>query len=243
MNERQQNRLNMFKAVQDFLREQGSITATIPAFPDAVREFNDTITAIDDAAVKHATATLGKTDKKWEAEEKLVSILLRVKAAAYACARNSGNHEVRAAVELSESDLRRRRDSELVREAGIICDHAVSMPGIDRFGGTPDLFESARDATAAFESALRTREVSVKGRTVTRSDLGELFRRAEEALAEDLDTLVELFRDIDPAFYDGYHAVRIARTVTSKPRNGGTPDSTAPAAASPGVAQGTTPAA
>ncbi|MBI5646145.1 MAG: hypothetical protein HY962_04370 [Ignavibacteriae bacterium] len=237
MKEREQNRLNMYKAVQNFLAENQATTATVPAFAEIIRNFDARIAAIEDAAVTHATATLGKTDRKHDAEQNLIALLLRIKAAAYACARTTGNHEVRAATALSESELRHLRDSELLRVAGIITDHASSIPGIDRFGGTPELLAAVREAISAFSSALNTREASVKHRTVTRSDLSELFRDAEETLAEDLDSLVELFRDDDPVFYDSYHAARIARAVMSKTRNGnGLPEATA----APGVSASVT---
>ncbi len=110
MNDRQENKLGMFRATAQVLTDHASAFAGVPAMATQHQNLRDSITLIDSLAQAQAAATTGVTVDKKNFQEQMTSYALRVAGAVKACASVANNQTLAKKTELHESDFSRARD-------------------------------------------------------------------------------------------------------------------------------------
>jgi outer membrane lipoprotein-sorting protein len=86
----------MFETTIAFLDDKNSVWSGRPAFADAVTRAKAAVTAIDSAADKQQTPTIGMTDDKADVRNALEEKLLEVADQVSALAAKTGNHDLAA---------------------------------------------------------------------------------------------------------------------------------------------------
>lgn len=214
MRDLQENKLTMYEAVKSCLGNNEVIVATIPALINTRKDFLEKIEKIKDAAKEQREATAGKRAAKQEAEDVLISELMKIGSALYAYGRRVGNTEIQAIANVRESKLAILRDTELVSRAKSIHKTAEeNAVGLKDYGVTAEMIIDLAGKIDMFSAALGERESSAAKSTGATASLVNLFALVDELLNEELDRLVELLRESNTNFYNEYFAARVIKDL------------------------------
>lgn len=228
MTNQQINKLMMYRPLDEFLSTNAAIVGRIEGFQECVALFSANVRAIERAAEVQVGATTGKTDVKVQAEETLIDQMVIAGASLRAYARRNNLLETERRAVAERWPLRQLRDVELLTRARILLEevntHAASL---GRFGLDEAACARYRAAVDTFAKAMDIRENSVADRKVARTDLRSLYLETDRILAEELDPMIEHFRDSDPAFYDGFRHLRVTKALGARRKTNG--DTAAPA--------------
>ena len=227
MNKRLENRLTMYEGLLSLLQSNMDKINTIGGFADAV---NGLAAVINDVKAKSAEvdkATVGKTTTKYDAEDALVTELIPMCSALYMVGRKQSNAEIKERVDISESRLRKMRDTELAAYGAAIADLATTHSrGVAAYGITDEKIAALRSKAQAYSTAIGVKESSVADRKGARGTMSELFDQADDILNEELDRFMELLRPAETELYNKYFSARVVKDtgVRHRPVNGTTPE-------------------
>ncbi|MBI5647086.1 MAG: hypothetical protein HY962_09125 [Ignavibacteriae bacterium] len=222
MNSQQLNRLAMYRSLQDYLQRHAAIVGKIPACEEIVSLFNKNVASIERAAEVQAGVTAGKTDVKVLAEEQLIDFMIRIGASVRIYARRAGLLEMDARVSTEKWALRGLRDTELLTRARLFLDEVTQHAGeLGKYGVDEAALESFRLAVVNFGKAMGTRESSLADRKTARNDLQSLILNTDRLLSEELDGMIEHYRNTDEAFYNNYHQLRVTKSLGVRRKSNG----------------------
>ncbi|MBI3365892.1 MAG: hypothetical protein HY033_13420 [Ignavibacteriae bacterium] len=212
LNKTQENKLTMYEAVLSLMGSNGTVVTGVPALKEAKDSFDATVQQIKVKGRERHEATAGKTATKQQAEDALVASLMEIASALYSFAWKAGRNDVKEIADVTETKLRRMRDTELESRAKSIHEKATAdASGLANYNITAEKISNLQGRIADFGSALGERESSAAGRTGLTTTLTTLFDQADEILAEDLDRLMETVRDANNDFYNTYFSARVIK--------------------------------
>jgi len=125
MTNREENRYNMFKSVKAVLDANTVVTSTIHVFEETITELHEKIEAIKTTDIEFLNSTSGKTSVVRVKEDEVMKAFLPVKSALYDYAVKEKDEELKSLAGISESKLKRLRDSEQRLKIKSIYDTAV----------------------------------------------------------------------------------------------------------------------
>ena len=227
MNKQLENRLTMYEGLLSLLQSNMDKINAVGGFAEAVNELSGVIGEVKAKSAEVDKATVGKTTGKYDAEDALVSELIPVCSALYVYGRKQNNPEIKERVDISESKLRKMRDTELAAYGVAIADLAtVSSRGLAGYGITEDKIDSLRAKAQAYNTAIGVKESSVADRKGARGTMSDLFVKADDILNEELDRFMELLRPTETELYNKYFSARVVKDtgVRHRPVNGTTPE-------------------
>jgi hypothetical protein len=214
MTNNQENKLTMYEAVQTLLDANGDKTTGNPAFAGAVGRFRSTVEGIKGKSSELEAAGVGRASAKVQAEDQLVSTLMPIASALFVHAGVSSNAELKQKADVSESALRRIRDTDLVAKASALLRTANQYASaLGDFGVTPAMLTECQTKLDAFNASIGQRESGAAERVAARTNLLELFDVADKTLNEELDRLMELVRGSQTQFYNEYFAARVIKDL------------------------------
>jgi hypothetical protein len=214
MNDRQLNKLMMFKGVRDCMQANDAIVATVPAVDERSKLLTKKITGLQEMADRKATVTVGKTDLKYEAEENLISEVSTMSSVLSVWATVNKRLETKAIAGVREYVLRTYRDEQLIAHARVIQAEARAAGAeLAHFGMSEAKIEEFGMHIDAFEKALGTRDSAVNERVQTGDEIEAAFSEVTSLLVEQLDPLMEIFRTSHPHFYESYHSLRVIKAL------------------------------
>ena len=197
-----------------------------PALATAKGDIETLVQQIKDKGRDKREATAGKTEKKQQAEDAMILALVKVASSLYSFARRTKKSEVAAIADVTESQLRKIRDTELASMATSIHTSALAnVAALADYGVTPAVLTDLQTKTAAFSTpacrnalrragtALGDRESSVAERVGAGAALGDLFDQMDELLKDELDRLIETVRESERDFYNEYFAARVIKDI------------------------------
>lgn len=208
MNNTQQNKLNMYLAVQAVIQKRESKWSSLTGFAQAVDEVDTGITSITSLAQVQASPNGGSALKN-AAFISLVDSAYQVAAATRASAVVNKDAELASRLDYSQSDLGKGRPQEVVARCRNVWSTATdNLEASTAFGVTQAKLTNLKKKIDEFESAHpKTRE----GRTATRAAtkaLPDSFAQVDEILNGCLDGLMAQFKESEPEFYNEYFAAR-----------------------------------
>jgi len=219
MNKTQENKRTMYESILSLLTVNATKTATVPAFAVSEAAFRSIVARIEAKSQQYNNATAGKVKAKQDAEAKLIAATLAMAAALFAYGRKQKDAEMKAKADISETALRSMRDTELITQSNAILALVNSnLQALADYGVTQAVASEFQAKIASFTAALGSRESSVAERVGARTSLGDLFKQADELLAEELDQLVELLRASEPQFHTEYFAARVVKDLGTRHR-------------------------
>lgn len=207
-----ENKLSMYQAVRTFLKTNLGTLGVYPAFTVAVDDFSSVVDEIQAKGVEVDTAAAGKAEKKAIAEEELIDAIIPVASALSAMAGLTKDAELAAKVNVTESHLRKMRDTDLARRAAGVKEAGNEhlQDGAD-YGLTAEMITALDAKAKGFTQAMGERESSVGQRVAARSAMIGLYQEADSILKERLDNLMGLTRNKEPQLCEEYNATRIIR--------------------------------
>ncbi len=218
MNKGQEDRATMHKAVDTLLDENAEKTAEIPAFEITKTKFKADVSELNGELLYFDNAIAGKTKSKWNAEDDLIYTLLPIASALKVVAKQKKDPELAEKVNISETSLRRMRDTELVTKGKSIHAEAIKLETeLAPFGKTAESLFDLAAKVDAYDKSIGGRESSVAQRKGARKAVSDLFAKVDDDL-EDLDNLMELLRAKYPDFYNEYNAARTIKDTGRRHR-------------------------
>ena len=214
MNDRLENKLTMYRAVETLLDNNTLKTGTIAALTPAILSFKNLIVEIENTEQERITATPGKSASKADAEENLINEAVTIAAAIKALGNVTNDQELIEIGSETKSSLARKRDTELVAAAQRIYDTAsTNSAALADYGVTPAMITDLQTRIADFDGALGTREESTSLRVAAGQELKNVFGQVDDVLTGQIDKMMEMFRESDTQFYNEYKNARVIRDL------------------------------
>lgn len=212
----------MFKAVQMFLLNNATITATIAAFAPIFTAFQNKLTELEDAIAGEAAIITGTTLDKKTLKLNLCLELKRIGDAIASYAASVGNNALREAVSLSLSALKKMKDEILTAQAQNYHDLANdNIAALAPWNILPAdvtalqlMIQTYSDAVPAPRNKQAARTAFNKAQTKAGEEITTLLK-------EQMDPVIYQFAQSNPGFYNEYLQNRVivnAGTIATKIR-------------------------
>lgn len=214
MNKKEENRYSMFRMVKTELENNLAVIATYPDFQSAVTEFKEVFEKISITDNEYQTKTSGKMADFEQAEDLMITLLLEVIKYLRIIAKKENNNELLEIVDVGYDAMKKMRDSNLAGLAVQICqkttENQTKLAELHYDQAKIDaLFNSVED----YRLKLGVKENSYLGRPELKTQLTELFTRADDLLKNKIDDFMELFEDSEQVFYNNYQSARIVKQL------------------------------
>lgn len=206
----QENKRSMYITLKDVLSKSKQIWINIPAFKDAVDEFETTIADIDTQRLIQEGKTIGISEDKQKISVEMMHLTNEFASTLYAYASKIGNNELLEKVNYSPSKLINARDTILKDICQLVHDEANNLIAeLAEYGKTPADVEKFRKTIESFDAILAKPRTAIALRKTATSKLVELFKNNDNIIKTRLDKLVENFQQSQPKFYKEYKTARI----------------------------------
>ncbi len=214
LNKTQENKLTMYEAVLSLMGANGVVVTGVPALKEAKENFDGVVQQIKGKGREREQATAGKAAAKQQAEDALVASLMEISSALYSFSRKAKKTDVQEIADVTETKLRRMRDTELESRAKSIHEKAAIDAGaLADYNITAEKMTTLQARIGDFAAALGERESSAAGRVGLTTTVAGLFDQADEILTEDLDRLMETVRESATDFYNKYFSARVIKDL------------------------------
>lgn len=209
MNQIQQNKLNMYVAVQKTLSGQSTLWSDIVAISDAVTELNDLISLIRVMGAQRAVSTTGLTLTKAEKKKQMAEKALALGGLAFAYATKEKDQKLIAIFDYSLSDLNSVADNTAIDRCTAIHNEIIKLlPLLNGYNITEAEIAELFTAVDVFKEAIGEKG-STKGKGVASTKtLASLFKDGNSLLKNRLDKLIFRFKDNELAFFNAYTNAR-----------------------------------
>ena len=208
MNSTQDNKQGMYLASDEYLTINTAIVTPLPGYSGYSTLFKNSIAAIQNYSEQQQFNKSGIAENKKQARNTLATIAIDNSRKLTAYATNNNNQVLLNETKYSESELKRCPDTELRDIAqGLYKRIQSNLTALAPYGVTAASQTAFQTAITNFITAIPKTRV---GRAETKQNtihLRKLFKIADDAL-EHIDTLIEIVRQTQPNFYNGYKSVR-----------------------------------
>ncbi len=222
MNDKQSNKLRMFRKVKGVFTDNKEISTKYPPIKSSFGSFDGLITKIEKTDAAGATSTTGTFESKIELKENMANETVELASAASVYARDKGDTELLAVLDVNFSEIRYGDDQGAYSLASAVYKELQELDPADleaylitaddlvNFKAALDLFHVNLESTIGQDSVARNRH------------LAGLFKEATDHLNEHLDKLVRRIRRKEQVFFDTYNSARVIYDLggRSKPDHG-----------------------
>jgi hypothetical protein len=205
-------KLTMYKGVDTHFDINTAIVSKVAALLKNVGEFKSLLSTIKTKAGTKDDSTTGKTQAKYDAQDKLIRILLQVGPATYAFANSTNDALLREKSDFTKTGLRRLRDMDLVTTANALYDAVQGIVSkMTEYNITSEIPNELKVAADKYENSIGSQGSSVSQHSTAVMNLAELFRAVDTLLTEQLDPLVQSLERTEPVFAREYRQTRIIK--------------------------------
>lgn len=210
MTDPQENKLSMYMSVQTVVNKNNTVWSGLPAFVTAFGEFEGVIQSIQDTRLVQEGDITGVPKDKAQAKEAAIQKALEVSTAVYAYAAKNNNNTLKAKVDYAPSELRRSRDTVLLDRLQVIHDEANNILGdLGDYGIDASDLTDLQALNDAYETLVQEPRAALTNQSEATAALVGLFKQGDALLNEQLDKLMEQFKEDDRKFYRQYFNTRI----------------------------------
>ncbi len=218
MNDRQENKLGMFRATGQVLTNDAAIFAAVLAMVTQHQNLLDSVALIDSLAQAQAAVTTGVTADKKEFKKQMVSYALRVAGALMAYASANTNNTLLAKADLEKDNFEKLRDDLRDDLAQDMHDEANAIIAqLADYNVTAATLAALQTRIDAYRLALPSPENARKAKSTHTELLKQEFARADMLLDKRLDGLIRGFEETNPQFVMDYRNARKITDTGSKP--------------------------
>jgi hypothetical protein len=238
MNLHESNKYNMYTTTSGVLDANKLKVDNVPKLAAGAVKLWDGILKIKTVDKQYDDKSSPKGEVKKQARSAVVLSSLHVVHTLFAYGEDQNDEELKAKVDVSESELHNLRDDELGTKAENYYTLANGLiTSLADYGLVPSDLTTFRTEIDAFIASKTNIGTGKAERTGTRSSLTECFAEEDALLTGTMDKLMEGFRKKDPEFYRAYWSARVIRDIggshtkeTTNPMKTATAPITAPAA-------------
>ncbi|MGD8781966.1 MAG: hypothetical protein PVH88_23760 [Ignavibacteria bacterium] len=205
----QENYYLMLKSVSSFLAVNSDVTSTMPVFDSIIQKLDGKINEIKELDAERVNMTSGMTTDKKKERDELEKILFKVSSITSLYGRLNNKQNLLEAYDLSSSDITLLRDIQLLQVSeALINDVSPEVDNMADYGMTQEILDLLTQEREDFDKAVNISDEKRAERKTATKSLKTLFREAREILENELDKVVDIFRDSEATFFDGYYNSR-----------------------------------
>lgn len=205
---KQESRLSMQMVVRDYLLLNTAITGTLPNFAGLFTAVQSGITQIQAIREQQEFDKTGIAVNKSELRANLTALAIDVARKVVAYASFVNNTVLLNEVKYTESELKRSADTILKDKCQVIYDRAnANVVALNTYGVTPALLTNLLAAINAYNVSIPKPRLGIADKKGATLQLALLLKSVDDNLLK-IDTLVEVVRMLQPAFYSEYKNVR-----------------------------------
>ncbi len=214
MRKTESNKLNMYDGVVSYMDTNSDAYSDLPVITESFNEFKNVVEQIKSKDLDFKNQTKGVTAEKLNAEEALISYVLKIANALYVLGVKTKNSSLQINAKVTKSSLVQARDNILANKASQILSLAAEHEAdLANYGITAEMISAAHEKLNEFNEALGRQVNEHANAVAAREELTQLFEKADAILKEELDPMIEMFSDSNPNFYNGYAAARVIRDL------------------------------
>lgn len=221
MNTKQENRLNMYLAVQAICNDLIAIYSVLPNFTDLFNQFITVIKNIKKFSEAQELDYKGKTATKNVLKSDLTGKTMEVIRRVVAYATVNDLYDLKEKVNYNESDLKKCADTELRTVCQVVhSETTAELASLADFGITQAMLDELQQTiNDYFEEVPSPREGIISRKNATAA-LKEEFNKGNELLSQRLDKLIEMIKTSNPEAYHSYKNARIIVDLGKGRKNG-----------------------
>lgn len=204
------SKLNSTQATLECLQANATAWQDIPGFATAVSTLEETVQAILDRSRKQSFRT-GYAAQKTDARQTMVNAAFTVASALKACASASGDKQLFSQVDFSRTDLTHGREADVLNRCQAILDLGTANAKVlaAKYNVSASDLTAFKTAIQEFTSVQPKPRQGLAASASATAELVELFAAVDKVLQEQIDPLVEKFKQSNPAFYNEYQKARV----------------------------------
>lgn len=204
MNLTQKTTLTMFLVTEKCLQAYNAIVMNLPGYQANRAIFGNSLEGINRASEQQIRNMSGIAYQKKINRKTLVQLACNASAKVFAFATNVSDPVLMKETDLKKSDLQRLRDIDLKNTSQLIHSRASEhLPELADYMVDAELLKSLEDAISRFSNSITQPKMGQNEVKITTRQLKQLFSDALTAL-RNIDTIVEIVRTSQPAFYMSY---------------------------------------
>ncbi|MDR1155655.1 MAG: hypothetical protein LBL04_13195 [Bacteroidales bacterium] len=210
MNDRQESKLTMYQKVLDTCRKNAFVYAGVPAFGQAVVQLDGNIADIVRKAQEQSgTLSKGATAEKGNAFDRMAQLTVMTAKAICVYAFKTGNVELLSRATLNKSTLYGGYVMDAIIAAKNIAEEAAARTAdLQLYGIDEQQRNALSESIAQCELLLNKPAETRDERKLHTGSLKQLFAATDSTLYDELDQLIDLFRNTAPDFFTLYKTSR-----------------------------------
>jgi hypothetical protein len=226
MNDRQENRLNMYRAVVHVLDANAAEFAGVAAFVTQAGNLHSSVDLIGQLAQIQTADTTGVALDKAMLQQQMIEMTFRVAGALKAFASDNNNATLRQQADINKSTFSKARDDLRDDIAQNIHDLGnTNVAALANYGVTAATLSGLQTRIDAYRAAIASPRTARTQKGTATSMLSDEFKRADMILDDRIDGLIEQFKTSGTTFYSDYQN---ARKVVDTGDHSSTPDNPTP---------------
>jgi hypothetical protein len=209
MNNKQENKLSMAKAVQQVLNDNVSIVSTVTAFQTAKTDLDNIITSIDLATQSQAAKITGSAKDKKEAARAAIDAVIKLLGPVKTYAKDIGNNTLHESFNYSPSSFKKMRDTELANTlANIKSNIQAIIANLADYGIAPADLTKLNTLIAAYNNVITAPRNAISKKSAATFSVGKAVASIGSVLAR-LDGFIVNKKDSHTDFYTAYQTARV----------------------------------
>lgn len=205
MNKTQMNQFNMMKSVDQFFANHQSLVSTNPAIVAAVNKLKSLISDISSLSEVQALSTKADSAIKAELKKSLINTALKVAGGISAQAATTGDARLKLAADVTASELKNMRETDLLIKTHAIHDAALPIATELAVWGVAlsdiDALNTIADEYSTQSPGIRNLVAKTEQAT---TDLKAKMKETNTLLKDTLDAMMLPFKTLQPSLYGEY---------------------------------------
>jgi hypothetical protein len=209
MTSEQENKRSMYMVSHGYLLKHAAVTALLPNYGDYFMQITNGIAEMDSIREAQELDKRGLALIKKQLKARLIALSTELSRKAVAYAKHTNDQEFLNEINYSESDLKKSADTILKDKCQIIYDRSNAFAvALLPYDVTAALFTDLQNTLTAYNSAIPKPRLGIAERKQATKHLALMIKKTDEAFNE-IDILVEVVRNSQSEFYEGYQSVRM----------------------------------
>ncbi len=226
-----EDKLKMFETVDEFMQRYEADISSIPELINSCNELHTTIVLIKEKNETTKNARSGKFQAKLDAKHIMVAAIVPAARSLHSYARKNHIADIAAITRgVTRSSLLKLNKVEFDTKTDTIYKlldaNKDKLSGFNMDSAKVALVKAAIDG---YYEAEKEHHASGEQQSAAHISLDEAFDLAEEILKEDIDGMMEHFRDVNPVMYNEYLSARVIKNVSGSKSVPAAQTATAPA--------------
>jgi hypothetical protein len=198
-------RFNMMLTVFLVVNAAQLIWQNLIAYGNAFTRFTGKISDIEAADANAQKKTNGVTKDKKKKRTAMTALAMLVKGAVQAYAASVSDNTLFESVNFSETKLKYGKSTTALSRASVIYTAANGiLPQLASFGITAQILTNYQTAITDFEQFISAPKQAIVERVGANKDENKLINEADAILLNEMDKLMDNFKDSAPQFYAQY---------------------------------------